>query len=148
MWTKTDLELGIWYKLSVVNCPKGSRIGNSVGCFELINCLPTLSRVISDQIRNVQSELTNLPESFADDPQLRLISLCAAFVQEIDSYPFIRDTFVKHYKTLEMDIKRTQLQFNILPLDPTPDEALRLSAVDDEQNDGTVPRWLNSFTNI
>jgi hypothetical protein len=83
-----------------------------------------LKKDLSEQMRKVQSELDDLPTSFADNPQAHLLSLCAAFVGEIDSYtngkptyPPSQPTFIReamqHYRILEKEIKRTRPEFKV-----------------------------------
>lgn len=77
-------------------------------------------------MRNVDTQLTSLPKSFADNPQAHLLRLCSAFIQEVDSYtngkpnhnPDDR-TFLQegqsHYQSLKALIEGTRPRFVICP---------------------------------
>jgi hypothetical protein len=105
--------------------------------------LPTLKKDLFDKMKKVQSELGDLPQSFADNPQRNLLSLCSSFVQEIDKYTngqpihppnqptFLRDA-LRHYRGLEKEIKRTRPQFNVVP-----DDSQDSFSSDGESADGT-----------
>lgn len=87
-------------------------------------------------MRRFQSELANLPKSFADNPQAHLLSLCTAFIQDVDTYTngkpaypptqptFLRDC-LEYYRDLEKDIKYTRPQFEIMPTATTSREGTK-----------------------
>ena len=82
---------------------------------------------LADKMRKVRSDLEDLPQSFLNNPQAHLLSLCTMFSQAIDnytngkpSYPPSRRTFLQdnlgYYRALEKSIKRTRPQFEVAPL--------------------------------
>lgn len=75
-------------------------------------------------MRKVESDLSFLPKSFADNPQGHLLNLCSAFIQQVDIYtsgkanPNPDDrTFLRegrpHYLSLQGEIGRTRPPFAI-----------------------------------
>ena len=102
-------------------------------------------------MRKVQLDLVDLPQSFADDPQAHLLSLCTSFLRDIDNYTngkptyppgqrtFLRDAF-KYYRILERDIKLTRPQFQVAPPVQPPSVALPISEmVEHESKNGILP---------
>jgi len=86
-----------------------------------------------DRLQNVESELRNLPPSFADNPQGHVLGICSSFVRDIENYTngtppvsfpsistpqsFLRDAAVC-YSALEKGIKGTRPRFEITPSPP------------------------------
>lgn len=95
-------------------------------------------------MRKVKLDLDGLPKSFADNPQAHLLSLCAAFISDLDSYtngkptyPPDQPTFIReaapYYRVLEKEIKRTRPEFKISR--PCPTESVS-EGLEDESPDG------------
>jgi hypothetical protein len=88
-----------------------------------------LKRDLSEKKNKIDSELSFLPKSFADNPQGHLLNLCSAFVQEIENYTsgqasqnleekvFLQDGR-PHYESLKKKINLTKPQFAIVPSPP------------------------------
>jgi len=52
----------------------------------LIESLPEVQRTISIRRKEVDEQLARLPQPFTDQPQIKLLSLCTEFIDEIRSY--------------------------------------------------------------
>src|SRR5271154_5718557 len=88
--------------------------------------LPTLKKSITEKLRGIQEKLDDLPRAFDDNPQAHLLSLCSAFLQDIDNYTsgrpqydpdqraFLQDSAI-HYRSLQTEVKQTKPKFLITP---------------------------------
>lgn len=73
-------------------------------------------------MRKVQDDLDHLPQSFSDNPQAKLLSLCTDFISEIDQHTngspnnpgFFQDLHGEFWK-LRKKIMSTRLGFEITP---------------------------------
>ena len=77
-------------------------------------------------MRKVRQDLAEMPKSFAENPQSDLMSLCHAFIKEVESYTsgkpnddpdqatFLGDAS-PHYEALKQEVIRTRPQFGISP---------------------------------
>lgn len=97
-------------------------------------------------MRQVRSDLEDLPKSFMDNPQAHLLGLCNAFTQAIDSYtngkpnyPSSQPTFLQenviNYRALEKEIKRTRPHFEIPPALEPLQRSPPISPTDDDKKD-------------
>ena len=97
----------------------------------LTDRLPGLKMKLHEKLRTVRQELATLPKSYADNPQANLLSLCSAFIQDVDNYTsgkpnddpeqatFLRDV-LSSYRDLKQKILSTRLQFQMEPRCTTP----------------------------
>lgn len=88
--------------------------------------LPTLKKSINEELRGLQEQLDALPRAFEDNPQAHLLSLCNAFLQDIDNYTsgkqqydpgqraFLQDAAI-HYRSLQTEVRKTKPEFLITP---------------------------------
>jgi hypothetical protein len=84
--------------------------------------LPSLKRDLTHMMRDVQRSLDRLPQSFSDEPQTKLLSLCADFVLEIGEHTkgdtnhpkFLQDLHEEFQKLAE-EIVDTKPNFGIKP---------------------------------
>jgi hypothetical protein len=90
----------------------------------LIFSLPGLKMQVCDKLKAVESELAELPESLAEQPQSELTKLCTKFVKDVEIYAsgqlndnprqrsFIRDA-LPYYRSLKHLILSTRPQFKV-----------------------------------
>jgi Dynamin central region len=88
--------------------------------------LPTLKKSITESLRGLQEQLDALPRAFDANPQAHLLSLCNAFLQDIDNYTsgkqqydpgqraFLQDAAI-HYRSLQTEVRKTKPEFLIPP---------------------------------
>jgi hypothetical protein len=98
-------------------------------------------------------ELTDLPASLDDNPQVHLLALCSKFLREIDEYTsgkpsynpknrtFLRDV-LKYYTALKYAIEKTRPEFDIEPLEVPVCQLLK----DTSSSAGEVPKI--TLTNV
>jgi len=92
--------------------------------FKLTRSLPGLKKDLLDKMRKVQRDLREIPKSLAENPQSDLISLCSAFLKDIELYTsgkptddpdqatFLGDA-TSHYDSLKKAITRTRPRFKV-----------------------------------
>jgi hypothetical protein len=115
-----------------------------------------LKKELSDKMRKVREELTALPKSLADNPQSELMSLCLAFIKEVDRYTsgkpnddpdqatFLQDAS-PHYQVLKQEVIRTRPQFGISTLESISTLLVIQVPVDEKElhrkatNQGNIP---------
>jgi len=84
--------------------------------------LPTLADEIESAQRQVEETLQSLPESFAENPHGKLLNLIANFTARVKEYttghessPELFERLYDQFESLENDILRTRLHFEIPP---------------------------------
>ena len=95
------------------------RFSNTIR-LQLIRRLPSLMNDIERKLQVVQEALDSLPQSFADNPQGKLLNLCAEFnacIKEYtigsESYPDFFEDLYDEFEKLAKEITSTRPKFEI-----------------------------------
>jgi hypothetical protein len=91
--------------------------------------LPGLKEEVLDKLRKIEQNLSELPDSLAENPQADLSKLCIKFVKEVETYAsgkpnddpkqrtFLRDC-LSHYRSLKDQVLSTRPHFAVGHPDP------------------------------